>query len=58
MDSKYRSRKFLFAAFFAAVGTIALVVGKLTGGEFVGLVTSVLGLYSAASVGEQHVARK
>lgn len=53
VDPVFRQRKFGFAVFFSIIGTIFLAVGKLTGGEWVTLVTIILGLYSAANVSEK-----
>jgi len=52
-DNRYRSRKFLFAAFFSAMGTIGLFTSHLSGGEWIGLAGVVLGLYGAANVWEK-----
>lgn len=52
-NSTYRSRKFILASFFAMTGVAALFFDKVGGGEFVALVTVILGLYAAASVVEK-----
>jgi len=47
MEGKYRQRKFLLACFFAWVITIALFIGKMTGGEFNMALLAILGMYGA-----------
>ena len=53
MDDKFRSRKFALAVFFSVSGVMALFLGKISGGEFIGLAGVVLGLYGAANVMEK-----
>lgn len=43
------------AGFFSVSGTLALGLGSMGGGEYVALVTAVLGLYAAGSVGDKAV---
>lgn len=50
---KYRSRKFLLAAFFTGTGMIALFTGHLTGGEWISLAGLIVGLYGASDVADQ-----
>lgn len=50
---KYRSRKFLLAAFFTLAGTAALYLGKLSGGEWISLAGLIVGLYGASDVADQ-----
>jgi len=44
-DNKFRSRKFILAMIYTIAGIIALFMGYITGGTFLGLVGLVLGLY-------------
>ena len=53
--SPYHSRKFLFAAFFSGVGTLALFFGKIDGSQWVTLVGVVLALYGAADVTDKRL---
>ena len=43
-------RKYSLAAFFAASGTVALFVDKMSGSEYLMLVGAVLSLYGMANV--------
>lgn len=43
-------RKFSLAAFFACAGTIGLFAEKLTGSEFLLLVSAILSIYGMANV--------
>lgn len=52
MDTKHRSRKFILAMLSLLSGIVALFAGYLSGGEFLGLVGLVLGLYGAANVAQ------
>ena len=47
---KYKSRKFGLAVFFALTSTMALFTNYLGGGEYIGLVGLILGLYSGSNV--------
>jgi hypothetical protein len=48
---KYLSRKFILALIFALTGCLVFAfTAKLTGGEFVTLVTVVLGAFTAGDV--------
>lgn len=49
----YASRKFLLTCFFAVTGSLALMLGKIGGGEYVALATLVLGVYGAANVADK-----
>lgn len=49
MDTRYKSRKFIVAAFFAASGTCLLISGHLDGTQWVTLAGLVLGLYGGAN---------
>lgn len=49
----YLSRKFVLTVAVLAVGSIALLIGKMGGGEFVALATLVLGVYGTANVTEK-----
>lgn len=49
MDTRYKSRKFLTAAFFAVSGTVLLIAGYLDGSQWVTLAGLVLGLYGGAN---------
>lgn len=49
----YVSRKFLLTFCVLTVGSIALLVGKMGGGEYVALATLVLGVYGTANVAEK-----
>jgi hypothetical protein len=53
--SAYHSRKFLFAAFFAGVGTLLCAAGMLTGSEWVTLATLILTIYGAADVADKRL---
>ena len=44
-DRTFRDRRFALAVGFSLAGAVALVWGKISGGEFVALATVVLGLY-------------
>lgn len=48
-DSRYRSRKFILAASWTALGTLALFYGKISGTDYVLLGGAVLGLYGYAN---------
>jgi len=58
VDDGLRSRKFMLACFFAVVSSAGLFFDKLGGGEFVAVVTLVLGIYSAGNVGHHYVQKK
>jgi len=49
---RYTSRKFLLACVFTGAAIMGLMAGKLSGGEFVMLAGTVLGLYGAADVAQ------
>lgn len=51
--SKYRSRKFIIAAFFAVTGAIGFFMSLMDGGTFVAMATVVTGLYAGADVMEK-----
>lgn len=51
----YASRKFVLTAFIIGVGSLALLLGKMGGGEYVALATLVLGVYGTANVAEKKV---
>lgn len=51
----YASRKFVLTACIIAVGSVALLIGKMGGGEYVALATLVLGVYGTANVAEKKV---
>jgi len=46
---KIGQRKFLLACFFALAGTAALFFNKISGGEFIALITLVMGIYNTAN---------
>jgi len=54
-DEHFSSRKFILAMSFTVVGSIALLAGKLGGGEFIGMAGVVLGLYGSANVADRAV---
>lgn len=47
---KLSQRKYILAWYFALVGTVALFIDKIKGGEFIALVTLILTIYNAANV--------
>jgi hypothetical protein len=49
----FSSRKFLITISILIVGSIALLIGKLGGGEYVALATLILGVYASANVVEK-----
>ena len=51
-------RKFTLAIIALVGGLVCVAVERMGGGEFVALVTSVLGLYGAANVAEKHVTKE
>lgn len=53
MDNKFRSRKFMLAATSLALGSFFLSMGKIGGGEWVGLIAIILGLYGGSNVMEK-----
>ena len=50
-----RQRKFTLACFFSLMGTIGWFLDKLTGSEYIALVTIILGLYATANVLQRQV---
>lgn len=52
----FPDRKFTLAIFFSLVSTLGLFASKLSGGEFVALVGTILGLYGIANVATKSVA--
>jgi hypothetical protein len=54
---KYASRKFLFALGTLLAATALLWLGKLTGAEYVSLVSADLLFYGAANVGHRFATR-
>ena len=56
-ERTYTSRKFMFAVFFTLTGSAALMIDKMTGGEWVMLAGLVIGLYAAGSVAEKAVTK-
>ena len=54
-ESRFRSRKFQLAAFFAGIGSAALFSGFVTGAEWLTLCGLVLGLYGGANVAQAMV---
>lgn len=55
MDTTYRSRKFILATIFTITTVIALFIGKISGGEFIGAMATILGLYGASNIGDEYV---
>ena len=55
MDEIMRQRKFTLACFFSLMGTIGWFLDKLTGSEYITLVTIILGLYATANVLQRQV---
>jgi len=56
----YRSRKFWIAVAILVASFGGLVLGKLTGSEWVSICSWVLGIFATANVGEKfkHLGRK
>lgn len=54
-DEHFSSRKFILAMIFTIVGSLALLAGKLGGGEFIGMAGVVLALYGGANVADRAV---
>lgn len=54
----FLSRKFIIAAFFAVIGSVGWLAGKMSGGEFIALVTLITGLYAAADVTQDQLSRR
>lgn len=54
----FLSRKFIIAAFFAVIGSIGWLADKMSGGEFIALVTLITGLYAAADVTQDQLSRR
>ena len=52
MDSKFTSRKFNLTLLVLLMACIFLYIGKLSGGEWIVVVTVVLGMYKVANVAE------
>ena len=55
LDSIGRQRKFTLAMIFTITTVLALMFDKITGGEFIGAMDVILGLYGAANVGQRYV---
>lgn len=55
MDDGMKSRKFLLSVFFSVVGSVALFMGKLSGGEFLALLGTVQGIYVAGNVAQRKI---
>ena len=54
----YVSRKFLLTFCVLFIGSIALLIGKMGGGEYVALSTLVLSVYGTANVVEKRQAKE
>ncbi len=54
--ARYTSRKFLQSVFIQVTGAIALFMGKIDGGTYVGLSSLALGIYATANVAAKKVA--
>jgi hypothetical protein len=54
MDDKFRSRKFLLAAFALFWSTTGMLFSIISGGEYVSALVVILGLYGASN----HMERK
>ena len=50
MDAVFTQRKFTIAVLFAVASIVGLFTEHITGGEFIALSSSILGLYGAANV--------
>lgn len=48
-------RKFSLAVFFSLVGTLALFTDKLDGGQFLVLVSSIMGIFAVGNIAEYQV---
>jgi hypothetical protein len=55
VDDKFRSRKFGITTTTLLISSVALFSNQLTGGEWVAVVTIILGLYSAANITEKKI---
>jgi len=49
------SRKFMLALMAMATSCAAVLLGKITGGEYAMCLAAILGMYGAANVGSQFV---
>lgn len=56
--SKFTSRKFFLAVGFGVFSSVALLLGALSGGNYVALVTIILGLYNASNSGIKYLQAK
>ncbi len=56
-SEKFRSRKFALAAGFSMAAIAGLFVDQLSGGEFLGAIGVILGLYGPANVAAKWVER-
>ena len=57
MNSKYVSRKFQLAVFFACSTTVALYFELMDDGTYVAAISAIMGFYGAANVmskGKEH----
>ena len=50
MDDRYRSRKFMLAAAFTISSIVAVFTAVISGGEYLGAMGLILGLYGASNV--------
>lgn len=55
---RYTSRKFQLTVASFVVCTVALFVEKLSGAEFIDIITMILGLYGLSNVGAAYVSNK
>lgn len=56
--NKFTSRKFILAVGFGVFSSAALVMGFLTGGNYITVVTLILGLYNASNGGIKYLQAK
>lgn len=52
MDSKFRSRKWMLSLFIQITATLALIAGKLNGGDFATISSANIVAYSFANAAE------
>lgn len=58
MRGKFLSRKFILSSGFAIVASTALLLGTISGGDFISLVTIILGIYNATNGGIKYIQAK